>query len=89
MKKWNTNDLKSVLAVRATGATGEKFYKSYIKEIKLVEERFIPGHVSGWTEKDYFFEYKGKEYRVNEHICPNKDGEVKYSAKYRYETIQL
>lgn len=76
---------KSTIAARA----GKEFYKSYIKNIKLAESRTIKGHEAGFTEEDYFFTYKGKKYRVNEHICPNKAGEVVYSAKYEYELVEL
>jgi len=68
---------------------GKGFYKSYVRNIRLAESRPIKGHKEGWSEKDYFFTYKGKEYRINEHICPNKNGEVVYSAKFRYELIEL
>ena len=77
-----------MLASRAS-KDGQKFYKSYIKNIKLVETREIKDHVKGYLEKDYTFEYKGKIYRVNQYIVPNKDGEVKYSAEYRFETIEI
>ena len=80
--------MRSMLASRAS-KDGQKFYKSYIKNIKLVETREIKDHVKGYLEKDYTFEYKGKIYRVNQYIVPNKDGEVKYSAEYRFETIEI
>ena len=76
---------KSVIAARA----GKGFYKSYVKNIRLAEVREIPNHITGWVEEDYFFTYKGKEYRVNQYICPNSEGEVKYSAKYEYKLIEL
>lgn len=76
---------KATIAARA----GKHFYKSYIKNVQRVEVREIPNHVKGWTEEDYTFAYKDRNYRVNEHICANKDGEVKYSAKYRYDLIEL
>lgn len=76
---------KSTIASRA----GKGFFKTYIKNIKLVEEREIKGHKEHWSEKDFTFEHKGKRYRVNEHIQPNKNGEVIYSAKYVYELIEL
>ena len=83
--------MKSMIATRATSGSkdGQKFYKSYIKNITSAGYREIPGHVKGYLEKDYTFEYKGKKYRVNQYIVPNKDGEVKYSAEYRYETVEL
>lgn len=82
---------QATLAARATSGSkdGKKFYKSYIKNIRGAAARRIEGHVEGYQEKDYTFEYKGKTYRVNQHIVPNKDGEVKYSAEYRFETIEL
>lgn len=76
---------KFTIAARA----GEGFYKSYVRNIQRIEIREIPEHVKGWTEEDYTFSYKGKNYRVNEHICANAEGEVKYSAKYRYELVEL
>lgn len=63
---------------------GIKFYKSYITGIKKVEVRKIPEHVLGYVEEDYIFSYKGKQYRVNEHIVPNKEGSVKFSARFNY-----
>lgn len=80
---------KSTLAARATGASGKKFYKSYVKNIRFAEFRNITGHKEWFTEIDFFFSYKGKEYRINEYICPNSNGEVIYSAKYKYELVEL
>lgn len=80
-KSYNTKDWKATIAAR----TG--FKKSYITNIKLVEERPIPDHVQGWTEQDFEFLYKGFKYRVVEHIVPNADGEVKYSAEYEYTIV--
>lgn len=68
---------------------GKGFYKSYIRNIRLAESRPIKGHKKGWSENDYFFTYKGREYRINEYICPNENEEVIYSAKFRYELIEL
>lgn len=76
---------KLTIASRA----GKGFFKSYVRNIRLAECRTIKGHKEGYNEKDYFFTYKGKEYRVNEHICPNKSGEVIYSAKFEYELVEL
>ncbi len=76
---------KLTIASRA----GKGFYKSYVRNIRLAECRPIEGHKSGYSEKDYFFTYKGKEYRVNEYICPDKNGVVIYSAKFRYELVEL
>ena len=75
---------KQTIAARA----GKGFYKSYVRNLELAETREIPGHVAGYVEKDYFFTHKGRRYRVNEYICPNKDGEVKHSAKFRYEVTE-
>lgn len=85
----HTNELKALIASRATEATVKKFYKSYIKDLKLVEERPIKDHLAGWTEKDYTFSYKDVSYRLIEKIVPTPNGLVAYSAKYRYEIIQL
>ena len=79
---------KFTIASRATHATGRKFYKSYVKNIKLADARPIPNHKAGNVEYDYFFDYKGVRYRVNEHICPNDRGEVIYSEKYKY-TLEM
>ena len=75
----------STIAARA----GKSFYKSYIRNIRLVELRKIVDHVKNYVEKDYTFNYKGKTYRVNQHIVPNENGVCKYSAEYTYETIEL
>lgn len=76
---------KLTIASRA----GKGFYKSYIRNIRLAETRPIKGHKAGYSENDYLFTYKGKEYRVNEHICPNQDSAVTYSAKFEYELVEL
>jgi hypothetical protein len=68
---------------------GKGFFKSYVRNIRIAEQRVIPDHVEGFIERDYFFSHKGKEYRVNEYIVPNDKGEVKFSAKYRYEVVEL
>lgn len=78
-------EMKRMIASRA----GKGFFKSYVKNIKCVETRPIKGHVMGAVEYDYTFTYKGKSYRVNEHICPNKEGKVIYSAKFRYELEEV
>lgn len=44
----------------------------------------MPEHVLRYIEEDYIFSYKGKQYRVNEHIVPNKEGSVKFSARFNY-----
>lgn len=79
----------TVDALTIASRAGKGFFKSYVKNIRLAEIRPIEGHKAGYTEKDFFFSYKGKEYRVNEYIVPNADGEKIYSAKYRYELIAL
>ena len=63
---------------------GVKFYKSYVTGIKRVAVRDVPEHVLRYIEEDYIFNYRGKQYRVNEHIVPNKEGVVKFSAKFCY-----
>lgn len=68
---------------------GKGFFKSYVRNIRLAEHRPIEGHEAGFSENDYFFTYKGKEYRINQYICPSKNGEVIYSAKFRYELVEL
>lgn len=77
--------IAEMIATRATKASNLKFYKSYIKEVKLAEVRMIPGHKARWREEDYYFKYKGKQYRINEHIKPNENGEIIYSASWNYE----
>lgn len=74
-------ELKEMIAAR-TGLA-----KSYIKDIKVAEVRPIPDHKERWSEKDYSFTYKGMNYKCVEKIVPNKDGEVKYSAKFEYNTV--
>lgn len=76
---------RSTIVARA----GKGFYKSYVRNIRLAERRPIPEHKEHFVEKDYLFDYKGKSYRVNEHIVPDKKGEVKYSAAFRYDLIAL
>lgn len=79
---------KRTIASRCSG-TLKGIYKSYIKNIKLVEVREIPEHITGRVEKDYTFEHKGKKYRINQHIVPDKDGIVKYSCQYKYEAFEI
>nr|DAZ78471.1 MAG TPA: hypothetical protein [Caudoviricetes sp.] len=77
---------KEIIVARVI-TTGVEIFKSYVTNIKLVETRDIEGHKAGWQEKDYTFLYKGVPCRLNEHIVPDSNGEVVYSAKYRYEFI--
>lgn len=81
-------ELRKTLAYRCKDC-GFGIRYSYIKNVKCVETRKIPGHVMGWCERDYTFEHKGNAYRVNEYIIPNKEGEKVYSAKYWYEVVKL
>lgn len=78
-----SNELKRMIAAR----TG--LFKSYIRGISVAEVRPIKNHVCGWVERDYNFYYRGKAYRVNEYICANDKGEVKYSSKFRYELVEV
>ena len=82
---------KKVIVSRANEALGNTsvFYKSYVKNVFLVEVREIPEHVMGWVEEDYIFNYKGDVYRLNQHIKPNAQGIVKYSADYYYTLEKL
>lgn len=73
--------------VARVNTTGEKIFKSYITNIQLIETRNIKGHKAGLQEKDYTFLYKGVKCRINGYIVPDNNGEVIYSAKYRYEFI--
>lgn len=81
----NSSEMKVMIASRA----GKGFFKSYVKNVKCVATRPVEGHVMGAIEYDYSFTYKGKLYRVNEHIVPNKEGKVIYSAKFRYELEEV
>lgn len=76
------NTLKDMIAVRAS-ESGERFYKSYIKNIKVVDRRYA----KGWTteEVDYTFYYKGRKYIVREQIEGNK----MISFKRKYSTSIL
>lgn len=67
----------------------EGFFKSYVRNIQLAEQRAVKDHAGHFVEKDYTFDYKGKSYRVDEHLVPNPNGEVKYSMKTEYETVAL
>lgn len=79
---------KLTIASRAS-MSGKKFFKSYVKNIRVAEIRDI-GHVAGWVEADYFFTYKGNEYRVNQYFVPNDNGIKKFSAGciYRLEEVR-
>lgn len=77
------------IAARASQASGKTFFKSYIKDIQLVETRPIKDHPLGFREVDCTFSYKGNAYRINSYICPNEDGETKFSARFRYELVEL
>lgn len=81
---------KKVIVARANQAIGNKkvFYKTYVKNVFLVEVREIPEHIMGWVEEDYIFNYKGEVYRLNQHIKPNVQGVIKYSADYYY-TLEM
>lgn len=82
---------KKVIVSRVNEAVGNTsvFYKSYVKNVFLVEVREIPEHIMGWVEQDYIFNYKGEVYRLNQHIKPDAEGVVKYSAKYYYTLERL
>lgn len=82
---------KEVITARANYAIGnvKTFYKTYVKNVICVEIREIPEHVTGWVEEDYIFNYKGDVYRLNQHIKPNAQGIVKYSADYYYTLEKL
>lgn len=73
-----TKELKEVLASR----TG--LFKTYIKNIKVEAVRSF-GHVVGWCEYDYSFDYKGKRYLCEEHFVGNK----KYSAQREYTLKEI
>lgn len=76
---------KETIASRANNnKLGIKFYKSYVTNVKRVAVRDVPEHVLRYIEEDYIFSYKGKQYRVNEHIVQNKEGSVKFSARFNY-----
>lgn len=76
---------KETIASRANNnKLGIKFYKSYVTNVKRVAVRDVPEHVLRYIEEDYIFSYKVKQYRVNEHIVPNKEGSVKFSARFNY-----
>lgn len=76
---------KETIASRANNnKLGIKFYKSYVTNVKRVAVRDVPEHVLRYIEEDYIFSYKGEQYRVNEHIVPNKEGSVKFSARFNY-----
>ena len=60
--------MKALIASRANSAVGEeKFFKSYVKNVKEVARRRTRWHDKEiiFYEVDYTFEYKGKQYRVN------------------------
>lgn len=86
--KRNDIVLRDMVAARASSC-GKRFAKSYVKNIRLEERRRIPGHLAGYCEEDYSFEYKGRRYRVNKYIVPNSSGEVIYSAKFRFELVEV
>ena len=68
---------KEVIVIRANNnKLGIKFYKSYVTGIKKVETREIPEHVLGWCEEDQY-------------IVPNRNGIVKFSARYRYTVEEV
>lgn len=62
---------KVMIAARANDAAGErKFYKSYIRDARLADEREVSSLWEGadcavW-ETDWIFTHKGRKYRVNE-----------------------
>lgn len=62
---------KRMIAARANTAIEEtRFYKSYIRNACLADEREVSNLWEGaecaiW-ETDWFFTYKGKDYRVNQ-----------------------
>lgn len=73
-----SKELKEMLASR----TG--LYKSYIKNVRVCEIRYV-GHVAGWCEIDYRFNYKGKSYICEQHFS----GDKRYSAESEYVLKEL
>ena len=82
---------KEIIVARANQAIGNKkvFYKTYVKNVFFFYLREIPEHIIGWVEEDYIFNYKGEVYRLNQHIKPNVQGVIKYSADYYYTLEKL
>lgn len=89
---------KETIASRANNnKLGVKFYKSYVTNVKRVAVRDVPEHVLRYIEEDYIFSYKGKQYRVNEHIVPySVEGhafitleEAKRAARMAYKIAML
>lgn len=66
---------RETLVARANGAQNKiRFYKSYVKNIMLVKQHEIPGHVCGNVEQDFYFEYKGKDMLYVSIFSPIKTG---------------
>lgn len=79
---------KEQVVYRANVAQNKiRFYKSYIKNITLIRQRAVPGHICGYMEQDFYFEHKGERYVICEHIKPMESGRVEYSYDYYY-TLQ-
>lgn len=75
-----------MIAARANRAAGEKkFYKSYIKDVRLVESRDVSELWQGADvrvfERDWEFYYKGKKYIVKE------SRRESFSGRYTLEEV--
>lgn len=78
----NNEDGRATIAARA----GKGFDKAHIKNIILADFRFISPNID-IREYDYFFEYNGKPYRINQRLFLNPKKDLIVSEKY--ELIEL
>lgn len=70
-KKGEIHMEKDILMIRL----GKEFNKENITNVSVADFRIIPnGKRKKEYETDYLFEFNGKHYRSNEHICRRANG---------------
>lgn len=73
----------SIIASRCKSAGFTGIYKSYIRDIQLIDRR--KGADWFMEERDYSFTHKGKKYIIRAEI----EGDKRYSAAFKYTVEEV
>lgn len=76
---------KEILMIRL----GNDFNKENIVNINIADFRIVQNGRKKEYETDYFFEFNGKHYRSNEHICRKNDGKLIKPICFKHELVCL
>lgn len=76
---------KDILMIRL----GSKFLKESIQNVEVANFRIISNGRKKEYETDYFFEFNGKHYRSNEHICRSSNGKLIKPVCFKHELVCL